>query len=287
MRILNPVPGVYAYYEGRDIVLPPSPTWVEDGALSLGIASYAIINGETALVYDTHVSVDRAKAIRAHVESLGARKITVVLSHWHLDHVAGTDAFKDCRIIANVRTRGHLAKNLDAIQSGALHGPPAINPMLLPTDVFDEEMTLEVGGRTVILKIFDIHSDDATVIWLPDSGVLLAGDTLEDTVTYVSEPRALATHVAELNRLFALEPSVILPNHGDPDIIEAGGYTRTLIRATQQYVRSLLRCRNEEALRATPLREFIAGPLNAGWINYFEPYEAVHRQNIREVLAAI
>ncbi|MFN0190429.1 MAG: MBL fold metallo-hydrolase [Aestuariivirga sp.] len=286
MRILNPAPGIYAYYEGRDIVLPPTPTWVEDGALSLGIASYAIADGNAALVYDTHVSVERAKAIREHVESLGARNITVVLSHWHLDHVAGNEAFKDCRIIANARTRDRLALHREAIKAGTLHGPPAIDPLIQPTEVFDEEMTLDVGGRTVTLKTFDIHSNDATVIWLPDSQTLLAGDTLEDTITYVAEPKSLETHVGELDRLFALEPSIVLPNHGDPDIIGAGGYSRTLIRATQQYVRSLVRCRGDEALRVTPLREFVAGPLDAGWINYFEPYEAVHRQNVERIIAA-
>ena len=31
----------------------------------------------------------------------GVRRFTVVLSHWHLDHVAGTEAFADCQIIAN------------------------------------------------------------------------------------------------------------------------------------------------------------------------------------------
>ncbi|NJM31035.1 MAG: MBL fold metallo-hydrolase [Rhizobiales bacterium] len=286
MRILNLSPGIYAYYEGRDIVLPPTPTWVEDGALSLGIASYAIADGNAALVYDTHVSVDRARAIREHVESLGARNITVVLSHWHLDHIAGNEAFKDCRIIANARTRDHLALHREAIEAGTLHGAPAINPLILPTEVFDEEMTLDVGGRTVTLKTFDIHSNDATVIWLPDTQTLLAGDTLEDTITYVAEPQFLETHVGELDRLFALEPLVILPNHGDPDIIAAGGYSRTLIRATQQYVRSLIRCRSGESLRGTPLSEFVAGPLNAGWINYFEPYEAVHRQNVERIIKA-
>ena len=37
-------------------------------------------------------------------QSQGVRKFTVVLSHWHLDHVAGTAAFADCEIIANRRT---------------------------------------------------------------------------------------------------------------------------------------------------------------------------------------
>ena len=59
---------------------------------------------------------------------------------------------------------------------------------------------------------------------------------------------------------------------------------RGLIRATQQYLRALQRCRDDEELRETPLRELIAGPLEAGWVHYYEPYEAVHRENLSSVL---
>jgi hypothetical protein len=68
-------------------------------------------------------------------------------------------------------------------------------------------------------------------------------------------------------------------------VIAAGGYSRDLVRATQQYIAALRRCGDDPRLRSTPLRELIAGPLDAGWVNYFEPYEAVHRENIEAVLA--
>ena len=47
----------------------------------------------------------------------------------------------------------------------------------------------------------DIHSDDATVIWLPEQRLLLCGDTMEDTVTYVDEPESFDVHLADLDRL--------------------------------------------------------------------------------------
>ena len=54
------------FYEGRTpgIGDDPAASWVEDGALSLGICSYALVDGSEAIVYDTHVSVDRARTIR-------------------------------------------------------------------------------------------------------------------------------------------------------------------------------------------------------------------------------
>ena len=47
-------------------------------------------------------------------------------------------------------------------------------------------------------------------------GLLFAADTMEDTVTYVAEPRSLDTHLAELDRLWSWTINTILPNHGDP-----------------------------------------------------------------------
>ncbi len=286
LRVYRPAEHVVAFYDGRveGYRFAEGSNWVDDGALSLGICSYAIVDGEQALIYDTQVSVEHASFIRRTLENEGAREFTVVLSHWHLDHVAGTAAFDGCEVIANERTAELLETHKAAIESGAHEGPPPIRPLVLPTRVFSGRERLEIGGLQVDLIQADIHSDDATVIWLPGQRLLLAGDTMEDTITYVGEPERFDSHLTDLDRLWQLDPERILPNHGDPDVIAAGGYSRDLIRATQQYIDVLQRCRNEPALRTTELRELIAEPLAAGWINYFAPYEALHEANLATVL---
>ncbi len=285
-RVLEPHANVLAFYGGRvdGHKFADVPNWVDDGALSLGIASHAIINGPEALVYDTHLSVAHGHLIRETLAKRGVTKFTVVLSHWHLDHVAGTEAFADCSIIANRRTSNHLRQHKKAIEAGTHHGPPAINPLVLPDRLFEGHLTLQLADLEVQLIEANIHSDDATVIWLPSRGILLAGDTLEDTVTYVCEPQDFDIHLKELDRLWNLGPAFILPNHGDPEIIATGGYDKAFIRANQQYIRTLKRCVAEPELRQKALQELIAGPLERGWINYFAPYEAVHRGNLALVL---
>ena len=288
LRVFRPAPNIYAFYDGRvdGYRYAADENWVDDGALSLGIASYAIVDGEDALIYDTHISIEYAAFIRKTLADTGVKNFTVVLSHWHLDHVAGTAAFADCPIISNKRTADHLRKHRIAIENGTYSGPPAIKPLIMPTRTFEGSMQLRVGGMHVELIEANIHSDDATVLWLSSERILLAGDTMEDTVTYVGEPEHFDTHLKDLDRLWALNPERILPNHGDPEIITLGGYEKTLIRATQQYIRMLKRCVHEPELRDKPLRDIINGPLEAGWVNLFEPYEAIHRQNIDVVLAA-
>ena len=153
--------------------------------------------------------------------------------------------------------------------------------------MFGGSMTLNIGRLAVELIEANIHSDDATVVWIKERGILLAGDTMEDTVTYVGEPQHFDKHLTDLDKLATLEPDFILPNHGDPDIIAAGGYDKGFIKAQQQYIRMLKRCRDDEILRKQPLEELIAGPLSRGWVNMFEPYRAIHAQNLDRVLKAI
>ena len=66
LRILHPAAGIQAFYDGRvdGYRFAAEPNWVDDGALSLGIASYALVEGDEALIYDTHVSVPYAQLIR-------------------------------------------------------------------------------------------------------------------------------------------------------------------------------------------------------------------------------
>jgi len=286
MNVLRPAAGVYAFYDGRveGYRFAEGPNWVDDGALSLGIASYAVVSGDAALVYDTHVSVDHGRRIRAALESEGVRSFTVVLSHWHLDHVAGTSAFAGCDVIACERTAQLLAGSRDAIQDGSLEGPPAIDPLVLPSTTFREHLELQIGDVQLELLHTDIHSDDATVIWWPEHELLFCGDTMEDTVTYVDEPERLPVHRENLEKLRPLRPGRILPNHGSPVVIASGGYSAGLIDATQWYIDFLLRSREDASLAELDLREVVTACGNAD-VHYFAPYEQVHRENVASVRA--
>jgi hypothetical protein len=59
----------------------------------------------------------------------------------------------------------------------------------MPKRTFDgDHSSLRVGNLDVEPLRFDIHSDDATIIRVPSLGILLEGDTVEDTITYSPNP---------------------------------------------------------------------------------------------------
>jgi len=284
MQILHPFEDIHTFYDGRTGEAV-SDTWVDDGALSLGIASYAIVSGTAALVYDTHVSLDHARFIRDYLENLGVTEITVLLSHHHLDHVAGTQIFADCPIWSTLKTSRHLERLKTAIENGTHHGPPAINPLILPDHTFEGSMQLPIGALTLDILEFDIHSDDEALVWIGDRRILLAGDALEDTVTYVAEPGNLLVHLREIDRLKGLAPLHILPNHGDPARIVSGGYGPGLCDATKAYISILLEIAAGKTPRDRPLADLLDASLQSGELIWFEAYERLHRQNVAKVLA--
>jgi cyclase len=287
LRILRPAPNVIAFYDGR---IPgvraysEAQNWVDDGAYSLGVASYAIIDGSEALVYDTHISVPHAKIIRETLVKAGVRNIRVVLSHWHLDHIAGNAVFSDCEMITHRWTFDAMTLHKAAIEAGTRDGLPAISPLILPMTLYDEELELKVGRLPVLLRHVDIHSRDGTMLVLPEQELLLAGDALEDTVTYVSEPAGIESHINDLARMSWWQVETILPNHGSPERISGGGYDKGLITATQLYTERLLECRSSDVMLHQPLAQFVADEIERGWISYFAPYEAVHRENLTKIV---
>jgi cyclase len=283
MRIHRPYRQVCAFYDGRiDGVRAYSeaPNWLDDGAYSLGLCSYAIVSGDEALVYDTSISLPHAKIIRKTLEDAGVRHIRVVLSHWHVDHVAGNEVFADCEIIANDLTAQALHDNRDNLENR----DPPIRPLIMPNRTFAKQLDLKVGDIDVELRHVDIHSHDGTMMILPQLKLLFAGDALEDPVTYVSEPTRLEHHVRDLDRMATWNFEKILPNHGAEQVIVAGGYGPQLIAATRNYITRLLRLRAEPELAEQDLQTFAAQDFRSGVIGYYAPYEPVHAQNVKAML---
>lgn len=284
MRVLRPHPNIYAFYDGRidgARAHSAAPNWLDDGAYALGVCVYAVVDGHEALLYDTHISIPHAQMMRRTLEEAGVTSFRVVLSHWHDDHVAGNAVFATDEIIALDRTERALAANRVALENG----DPPIFPLVMPNKIITGPTEISVGRLTVKLEPAEIHSQDGLILLLPQLGLMLAGDTLEEPITYVAEAERLPVHIEELKRIRQWGYGRILPNHGAPDVIAAGGYGPELIDATLRYVSKLLHTRIDMALADQDLSTFIAGDLATGTLAYFAPYEAVHAANVKKVLA--
>jgi cyclase len=271
-----------AFYDGRNTLrLSPDPNWVDDAANKLGVATYAIHQGHDAIVFDTFPTIDQARWERATLEGMGITHFTVVTSHWHNDHIAGNEVYQDSEIIMTARGLQFMTDLEADLEAGTtVFGPPAINPVILPTRTYVGSTVLDVGSIRLELHQINIHSPDETVIVLPGDRLLLSGDTTEDTETFMVELADLKIHADNLKQMKQWKDfDRILPNHGDPKRIAAGGYDKTFITATADYIENMIHGAKQRGFLDAPLEDFAGKALRRCEVRLFEPYREVHELN--------
>ena len=290
MRVLQINDHLLSFYDGRPAQQPRPPSahnWADYGALDVGVATYVIRSGDQALVYDTFPTVPEARWVRDYLARAGVRRFTVVNSHWHLDHVGGNAVYADVDRIATDMTIRLLRSRKTAIEAGTEWGPPAIKPLVVPNIGISADTNFYVGDIKIELRPVNIHSEDGLVIYLPQERILLAGDTLEDTVTFIAEPEHVVTHYTNLQQFREWNIERIFPNHGNPDVIAHGGYQKTLIDATSNYLRKvILRSHDADYLHGT-LEEYVADSVRNGWVSIWWAYREPHQVNLNRVSAAL
>jgi len=286
IRVMRINDHVVAFYDGRPAegsVDLSKATWADHGANYVGVATFAVHDGDEALVYDTYPSVEQARFVRNWLEQAGIRHFTVANSHWHLDHVGGNAVYADSTVIATEKTREQLAKHQASIENGTLQGLPAIAPVNLPDIAISTPITVSVGRYSVELRPVNVHSDDGLVAYLPQDRILLAGDTLEDTLTFIAAPQSLPEQYRNLAAMKQWGATHILPNHGDPTVIARGGYSPALIDMTRTYIRRMAEHAHDADFGTQPIERFIPEALADGTASLWWAYREAHRENLQKV----
>ena len=209
--------------------------WIElaDGVLvrryaELDLSVGLVIGESSCLVVDTCSDPAQGAELRTAVREITRQPCTVVLTHAHFDHCLGTAAFLPAPVWAHPRCRDDLARggaaqhaealacfNAQRIRRGIL-GEPALVPPVVPDHLVTEPVEVDLGGRQVLLTHPGLgHTDGDIAVWSPDTGVLFAGDLVEqgaDPDFTDAYPLDWPTAVTALLRL---HPRVVVPGHGD------------------------------------------------------------------------
>ena len=288
MRVFAINDHLTAFYTGRASEPPNRKlTWEDYAALNMGVATYAIHRGDRALVYDAFTSAALAQWVRDYLTKAGIKHFTLVNSHWHLDHTGGNAVYADADRIATDATIQLLAPKRAAIEAGTLWGPPAIKPFAMPNIGITADTTFYVGDIRVDLRPIRIHTEDGLLAYLPADRILLAGDTLDGTILYISEPEHIVEHYRNMRKLKQWDIDRILPNHGDPDVISHGGYPTTLIDANLDYVRKLILRSHDPDYTSGTLEDYIGDSVKKGWLTIQWAYRQGHQENLKKVAEAL
>jgi len=182
-----------------------------------------VLGDGEALVIDTRSTHVQAREIVSDLRQLTASPVTVVVdTHGHFDHAYGNHVFRPATIWGHERCVTFMARTGEARRAVIAAEVPELEADLPevvidpPDRTFSETAFVEVGGRRVELRHLGRgHTDHDIVIGVPGTGVLFAGDLLENgAVPYFGDGYPLdwpetASRVAES------VVDVVVPGHGD------------------------------------------------------------------------
>ncbi len=183
-----------------------------------------ILGDGTALVIDTRSTHVQAREILDDLRDLTTDPVSVVVdTHGHFDHAFGNHVFRPAVVWGHERCATFMERTGEARRPRIAKEEPDLAADLAdvvidpPDRTFADTRVIEVGGRPVELRYLGRgHTDHDIVISVPGTGVVFAGDLLENGAVpffgdgYPLDWPATAVAVASM-----IGDGVVVPGHGD------------------------------------------------------------------------
>ena len=212
---------------------------MEKHEISNGVIAFVHPEGRSncGMIYTTEgvVLVDttaRPKDIQAYMElvQITPRDVCqILLTHSHSDHTSGIPLF-ECPVLAHKLTWQRIIKR------GTERAKKQI-----PTQVFEDRIDLEIGGVKLEMIHIGGHTPGSSVVWLPDVGVLFAGDLIFEGRYPFLATANVADLMNALRWLLGLEARIIVPGHGalcgKDEIIHQLEYFEATWELTAEHIR--------------------------------------------------
>jgi glyoxylase-like metal-dependent hydrolase (beta-lactamase superfamily II) len=170
----------------------------------------------------------------------------LVLTHYHAVRALGASAFDAEWVIAHEGTRRWIVERGEAdFESETRRFPrlfrdvDSIPGLTYPNVAFADTLRLDLGGREVeLLHLGRGHTQGDAAVWLPEEGVLFAGDLVEARAApYMGDAFVEEWATTTLDRVEALGAQTIVPGRGPAAGPEAIAETREYLRTLWETVR--------------------------------------------------
>jgi glyoxylase-like metal-dependent hydrolase (beta-lactamase superfamily II) len=180
------------------------------------VRAAVLVGDARAVVFDSLAHPTQMADVAALV---GGRPVTVVYSHADWDHAWGTGGLERVdEVVAHEaaahRFRTDVPEELARRRAATPHEWDDVR-LVPPSRTFEAMLTLDLGGATLELHALPGHTPDCLVGWVPEWGVLLAGDTVETPLPVVNDGAAVGAWVARLRAwTVAAGVTTVVPSHG-------------------------------------------------------------------------
>ncbi|MCW2919249.1 MAG: fold metallo-hydrolase [Actinomycetia bacterium] len=202
-----------------------------DGGWCLSNSGF-LVGPDRVTLIDTAATEPRARALRSAIQSVtSAPTRTLINTHHHGDHTYGNGLFPEATII------GHDDCPAEMIESGLVltqlwtHVEWGSIDIVPPTVTFPDRLTVYSGKlRMELIHVGPAHTTNDVVAWIPEHGVLFAGDVVFSGGTPFTLMGSVSGSLEAIERLRALGASTVVAGHGP-----VGG--PELFDATESYLR--------------------------------------------------
>ncbi len=236
-RVQELAPGIYGYLSDFD----PNCGFV--------------VGDDHVVAIDTRPTPRMARGFLDDIRTVTDKPVKfIVLTHYHAVRVMGASAFPDLQaIVASrgtddwIRERGQADFDSEVGRFPRLFaGVEEVPGLTIPTVVFEKQLTLRLGRRELrLMNLGRGHSMGDTVCWIPDAGVLFAGDVVENRCGVYAGDAYVQDWCQTLEVVRQLAPRVMVPGRGNylatrEDCAQAIDLTRSFLQTLLDSVRQSL-----------------------------------------------
>lgn len=180
----------------------------------------AVVASDGVLVVDTRASPREAQELLDDLRHLSRRPARwVVNTHWHVDHTLGNALFPLAEIWGHPSVPAMLAQRGAAAAVELVGAESEGAEPVAPSRFVATSHWLDLGDRGVELRhLGRAHTDGDVVVVVPEAGVVLAGDLVEQSGPPAygddSYPLEWPATLARVGELLGAG-SAVVPGHGD------------------------------------------------------------------------
>lgn len=246
-----------------------------------------VIGSEAVAVIDSFFREDAARALLAEIRKLTPLPVRyVVNTHHHIDHVSGNRLLAEAG--ATVVAQRQVLDWMQAENLRLMGGERAseerrrqVAALKAPQLGYEQQLTLDLGGRRLLLQHLAGHTGGDTAVWVADAQVLFLGDLMwRASVPNLIDAR-VQRWIPTLDALEALPAgTTVVPGHGELASLADLREFRDYLRALQAQVDAALARPGDAADRQQQVLDALR-PRYGQWA-YFERLAPA---NVRDMLA--
>lgn len=144
------------------------------------VTATVIFTAEGAIVVDTLPFPQETRHIREFLNHRQMKALYVINTHSHADHIYGTYMFPEAEVVAHYQCRRLMERHAEEALAAAKLQTPQLAEVKIryPELLFNEAMTLRVGGKTIELTYSPGHSRDVITVYAVEDRLMVASDTV-------------------------------------------------------------------------------------------------------------